>query len=238
MCQVIKKTWKFTPFLRIRLLFDPQQCMLSQYFRTMFRHADLPSSLVLVRCAENLFYFGLIGQIVSSLRMQQPIRIEQFVLRSLNVDESKFLGTFIRSRMVNVVHNHKWTHLYNAFCDGICYRSTTFCPIDDAVDLHPSWMCWRNLSDKKKLIELVIDGVVIGDLVNDSFLRFKPAPTVNLKSIYLWALLWQAYRDARRAQEYFKNTKPALYLTYQTLYSMWLSALDKAGRKEAGNGVG
>ena len=117
--------------------------MLSQHFRTMPRHADLPDSLVLVRCAENLFYFGLIGQIVSSLRMQQPIRIEQFVLRSL-----------------------------------------------------------------------------------------------NLKGVYLWALLWQAYRDARRVQEYFKNTKPALYLTYQTLYSMWLSALDKAGRKEAGNGVG
>ena len=184
----------------------------------MPRHADQPGDVVLVQCVENLFYLGLIGQIISSLRKQQPIRVEQFVFRSLNVGESKSIGAFIRCRLLNIFNNLKWTRLYSSFCDGIGYSSTRFHLVVDAIDLYRSWMCWRNLINKTQLIELTIDGVAVGDLVNDSFLRFKPAPTVNLKSVYLLTLLWQAHRDVRRAKKFFSSTKPALYLTYQTVY--------------------
>jgi hypothetical protein len=225
MRKVIRRLRKLPSFLRAHLLLlraplsiDPQQSALFQYFKAMPRRADMPGSVVLVQCVEDPFYFGLFGQIVSSLREQQPIRVEQFVLRSLNVGESKSIGIFIRSRLVNALSNHKWTRLYNSFCDGVAYRSTSFRPIDDVIDFYRAWMCWRGLSSRQAFIDLMIDGIAIGDLVNDSFLRFKPAPTVDMKDSYLFILIWQAHRDIRRADDYFSSVKPKLYLTSYSTY--------------------
>jgi hypothetical protein len=67
-------------------------------------------------------------------------------------------------------------------------------------------------------VALVIDGVRIGDLVNDTYLRYKPAPTVDLKDTFLLIVIWQGLRDLRRASRYFKRVKPKAYLTSYSTY--------------------
>jgi hypothetical protein len=99
MLQLIKKLWKLLPVslrafvaaLRIYVLsiktgvpINPQESLLFQYFKGLPRHADMPGNVLLVQCVEDIYYFGLFGQMVSSLREQHPIRVEQFVLRSFN----------------------------------------------------------------------------------------------------------------------------------------------------------
>lgn len=175
--------------------------------------------VVLVQCVEDLYCFGLFGQIVSSLREQQSVRVEQYVLRSLRVGEAKSFFTFIASRLfINPLHSFKWVCLYMSFCEGVGYRSTALRPIGDVIDFYRAWIGWRSLTDKGSLISLQMDGIAVGDLINDSFLRFKPAPTVDLKNAYLLVLLWQAYRDVRRAKDYFAHVKPRLYLTSYSTY--------------------
>jgi hypothetical protein len=233
MLQLIKKLWKLLPVslrafvaaLRIYVLsiktgvpINPQESLLFQYFKGLPRHADMPGNVLLVQCVEDIYYFGLFGQMVSSLREQHPIRVEQFVLRSLNLGESKSVREFIFSRLMNAIHNRKWTGLYNSFCDGIAYCSTSFHPVYDLADIYRAWICWRSLNDRKALIDLEINNIAVGDLVNDSFLRFKPAPTVDLQDFYLFILLWQAHRDIRRAEAYFLRVKPKLFFTSYTTY--------------------
>ena len=206
--------------MRTQLTFDSQQNALFQYFKAMPRQDSFPGRVVmLVQCVEDPFYFGLFGQIVFSLRKQQPIRVEQFVLRSLNVGESESLWIFIKSRFVlNKLQNHKWVRLYGSFCNDVAYRSTSFRPIEDMLDLYRAWACWRNLKDRKALIDLVIENIPVGDLINDSFLRFKPAPTIDMGNVYLLVLIWQAYRDVRRAKDYFERIRPKLFLTSYSTY--------------------
>ena len=218
MSQLIKKIWKSPSFLKMLLSFDSQQNAFFKYFKVMPRHKDMTENIVLIQCVESLFYFGLFGQIVSSLREQKSIRVEQFVLRSLNVGESDSICACIKARFLNIPHSLKWTRLYGSFCDGIGYRSTSFNPIGDLIDLYAAWKRWIGLSDKKMLINLKILDIAVGDLVNDSFLRFKPAPTVDMKDIYLLILIWQAHRDVRRSMKYFKHIKPDLYLTSYCTY--------------------
>jgi hypothetical protein len=201
------------------LAIEPRLAMLAGHFTGMRRVAVQPNGVILVQCVEDPYYFGLFGQIVSSLRDKDAMRVEQFVLRSLNVGESRSWITFLRSRLVgNALMNYKWVRLYRSFCAGVGYRSTAIQPIADMMDFYRAWQCWRNLSDKESLVALTIDGVVVGDLVNDSFLRFKPAPMVDLKDGYLLILLWQAYRDVRRAKRYFSRVSPKLYLTSYSTY--------------------
>lgn len=202
-----------------RWLYDPQQSSLYKYLRGLRRCAVSPKQVVLVQCVEDLYFFGLFGQIMSSLRARNPIRVELYVLRSLRLGEAKSLFSFMGSRLfINPLHSFKWVRLYKSFCDGAGYRSASFGPIGDMIDICSAWKCWRSLADKESLIGMKIDGIAVGDLINDSFLRFKPAPTVDLKDVYLLALLWQAYRDVRRAKDYFTRVKPKLYLTSYSTY--------------------
>jgi hypothetical protein len=210
---------KVPQLLHDLLSFDQRQKSLYEYFSSVRSRSTATKRVVLVQCVEDPFYLGLFGQIATSLRERQSIRVEQFVLRSLNLSESKSFWQFVKTRLVlNALHSHKWVRLYSAFCDGVAYRSTSLRPIADAIDLCRAWKSWRNLNDRQALVDLAIDGVAVGDLVNDSFLRFKPAPTVGLKDVYLWILLWQAHRDVRRAKDYFARARPKIYLTSYSTY--------------------
>jgi hypothetical protein len=219
MSDLLRKLQKLPAILRLELTFDLQQNALFKYFKVMPRQDSLPSSaVVLVQCAKDPIYFGLFGQISSSLSEQQPIRVEQYVLPGLSVGESKSISAYIKSRLFNTLSNLKWIRLYNSFCEGVGYSSTSFRPINDMADLLQAWKFWRELKNRNVLVNLVIDGIAVGDLVNDSFLRFKPAPTVDMKDIYLLILLWQTYRGVRRAESYFSRVKPKLYLTSYSTY--------------------
>jgi hypothetical protein len=207
-------------FLRNRLMPDSREAEIYRYFKQMHRPTLPPADVVLVQCVEDLYYLGVFGRIISSLRAQRPIRAEQFVLRSLRVGESRSLLGFITFRLfINRLAGNKWVGLYNSFCDGVGYRSTGLCfLVGDVIDLSRSFACWRSLSDKAALTSLVIADIPVGDLINDSFLRFKPAPTVDIGDVYLLTVIWQAYRDIRRAKDYFSRVRPLLYLTSYTTY--------------------
>jgi hypothetical protein len=201
-----------------RWLPNSQQTSLADYFKGL-RRTPAPKGIVVVQCVEDAYYLGVLGQLASSLREHHGLRVEQYVLRSLNVGESRSLRAFAFYRLfINPLLGLKWVRLYKSFCDGVAYRSTSLLPISDLIDLYRAWKCWRGLADKDALVALKIKGVVVGDLVNDSFLRFKPAPAVQLKDPYLVVLLWQAHRDVRRATNYFLSAKPKLYLTSYSTY--------------------
>lgn len=193
---------------------------LKTYFQHQPRLNPLPQSpLLLVQCVEDAYYYGLFGQIICTLRQQQPIRVEQYVLRCLREGEPKSVVTFLASRLFfNPLHNHKWISLYRAFSDGVAFNNTSVQPLNDVVDLYHGWTSWRNLTDMDALIKLKIDQIPVGDLINDSFIRFKPAPKVSLNSPYLWILLWQAYRTVRRAKLYFQQRQPMWFLSSYSTY--------------------
>ena len=205
--------------LKTTFLASPQQAALREYLKKP-RNTSSSKPIVLVQCVEDLYYFGLFGQIISSLREKNAIRVKQFVLRSLRVGESKSFFSFLISRnLINPILNFKWIRLYHSFCDDVGYKNTSWHPYTDVIDFYRAWQVWKNLTDKKKFIRLQIDGVLVGDLINDSFLRFKPAPTVDLQDSYLLILIWQAYRDLRRAKTYFSQHNPLIYITSYSTYT-------------------
>jgi hypothetical protein len=208
----------FNRFIKLKTP-DSRQTSLAEYFKGIRWKTDLPNEVVLVQCVEDEYYFGLFGRIISSLRDTQAIRVEQYVVRCLNVGESNSFFSFLKARLIyNPLLCVKWERLFGSFCDGVAFRGTDFLPIKDTVDFYRAWKIWRGLASKDLLLELQVDGVLVGDLVNDSFLRYKPAPTVDLKDCYTLILLWQAHRYVRRSRDYFSRVKPKLYLTSYSTY--------------------
>lgn len=219
MVQIIKR-WLLFPYNLCGLLVpNSHEKSVYQYFKKMHRPTSGTRDVALVQCVEDIYNFSLFGRVITSLCEQCPIRVEQFVLNSLRSGESGSLKGFLRTRFINGLAGKKWVELYKSFCGRIGYRSTGLgFPFGDAMDAYRALICWRGLGSKDVLISLAIDEVPVGDLVNDSYLRFKPAATVDLEDTYLWLIIWQAHRDIRRAKHYFSRVRPKLYITSYSSY--------------------
>jgi hypothetical protein len=202
------------------LLRDARESALYRYFTApRSPRARANSTVILVQSVEDPYYFGLFGLIVRSLRGRRAIRAEQLVMNSPRVGESSSIGRYFRARIINWLSLTKWRRLYRAYCDGVGYGGADLRhPLGDAFDLWRAFVAWRGLTSRQTLIEMSIDGVPAGDLINDSYLRFKPAPAVDLADIYLWLTIWNARRQIRRAKCYFRRARPALYLTSYSTY--------------------
>lgn len=68
------------------------------------------------------------------------------------------------------------------------------------------------------LEDLTIAGIKVGDLIYDSYLRFKPAATVDLRSAYLLLVIWQTFRDLRQARAYMFDVRPRMFLATFSTY--------------------
>jgi hypothetical protein len=197
-----------------------ERAFMDRFLKTRLRRSPVAQPLVAVQAVtDDLFFLGLFGEIAEALRVFRAVRLEAIATQSLNVAESSSWFAFAGLRLaLNPLLVRKWLGLYRSFCDGVAYRSVSFSPVEDWSDWRRAGRCWRGLADRESLTRLEIDGIVVGDLVNDSYLRFKPAPTIDLRDPYLRIILWQMFRDLRRARRYFVRARPAIYLTSYTTY--------------------
>lgn len=207
---------------KIRALLKPSEksAGLSCYLHNNGQSEDVVTQrpIILMQCVEDDFYYGLFGQIVSTVRNITPVYVDLFLLNSLRLGESKSFTNFARSVFMNRLLSYKWTKLYKQFSNRVGYSSTSLSPLYDMIDFLKSVVVKSRLKTKEDLACLKINGILVGDLVNDSYLRFKPAPTINLSDLYLIYILWQAHRDIRRATRYFRFTNPVLFITSYSTY--------------------
>jgi hypothetical protein len=185
-----------------------------EYYKTRLARNSNSSDVILVQCPEDPYYFALFGMIVLSVKKTIPVRAEQYHLHSLRPAEFLSVKAYIFKRITHLILNIKWQRLYTAFCDGKGYGSSDLeFPYRYFSDLYKSYSIWRNLKSKDELISLKINGLPVGDLINDTYIRWKPAPTVCLTDPYLWRVIRQTLKDIRLAKNYFTDVKPKIFLT-------------------------
>jgi hypothetical protein len=199
-----------------------QQDRLKRVVESMLPSAKKEPSgrLIVVQCVEDYYYWGLFLSIISALRMEENISVEQYVVRSLRPHSSKSIKQLLVSlAFSNGFSDSKWISLYAIFCNKVAFRTTgAIRLLFDMGLFFKALAIWSNLSSKQELLELKCNDVVVGDLIYDSYLRFKPAPTVDLKNPYLLVVIWQAMRTFKYAKRYFAERMPIGYLTSYATY--------------------
>lgn len=177
--------------------------------------------VVLVEAVEDHYYLALFARVVARIAAERPVRVQQFVPRSLRPASTSSLINLVKSLCYyNALTDRKWTRLYGSFCGCVAYRSASppLLSRTGIADLIDARRIWKNLESKESLLELEISAIKVGDLIYDSYLRFKPAATVDLKSAYLWIVIWQTLRDLRAARAYLFTVKPAMFLATYSAY--------------------
>lgn len=180
--------------------------------------ADAP--VVLVQCVEDHFYVSLFDWVVTSLRERGSLRVDGIVARGLRACVTSSVTSLLKGLVYqNALTDLKWNRLYRVYTDRRAYRSAGISlSWQEVRDLRTAWRVWRSVSSKEELLELKLEGILVGDLVYDTYLRFKPAPTLELRDPYLVLVLWQTLRDIRRANRYFSRLRPKCFLTSYSSY--------------------
>lgn len=177
------------------------------------------SKVLLVQCVEDPYYLILFDGLVNSIRENISVRVELFIPRSFN----SAIGTgwkswIVRLPPLNWLLSRQWINMWESVSTKVGYKSTSFHPLWDCLDLVASCILWKKINEASQLKRIQISGVDCGDLIIDSFLRFRPSPRIVVNYPFMLYLIWQAHRDIRRSRDYFNRVKPALYLTTYTTY--------------------
>lgn len=183
-------------------------------------HQGLRPDTIAIQSVPDKFYFLLFGAILAKLRNRTVGRAELVVVRAVSGAIGSGFGAEIkRSALLAWLWSGPWVRAYGHLVDGVAYRCATWAhPVQDVADWFKSKALWYQLQRQGEHFSLQVDGVEVGDLLIDSYLRFKPSPEFDVKDAFVRRLIWQALRDVRQAQAYFSRVRPRWYLTSYTTY--------------------
>jgi hypothetical protein len=178
------------------------------------------SAHIVIQCVQDPFYLTLFAYINHALRQRASVNVELFIPESINMAVGFSLRSLLlRTFPLNRLLVNQWVRLWDVVAPQIAYRSTSLCyPLGDIIDAWRSWQIWRQLDSADELEMVSISGVTCGDLIIDTYLRFRPSPRVVIGDLFMLQVLWQAHRDVRRSKHYFHSNKPLLYITTYTTY--------------------
>jgi hypothetical protein len=175
---------------------------------------------VAIQAVEDALYFGLFGVIAAEIRRQHGIGAEAVVIRATSgAIGTGFMAWLRRSLPVTWLMTSQWVRALRPLVDRVGLRSESWAhPVADLVDAWRSRRLWQQARQSSDDFSLEIDGVLMGDLIVDSYLRFRPSPRFDVHDPFVLALIRQAHRATRRARRYFRRSPPRLYLSSYTTY--------------------
>lgn len=179
----------------------------------------LAGRVLAVQGVEDPMFYGLLAALASDLQQATGVRPSLLQVRSINgAIGTGLLPALARSVPLSALLNAQWRRAHAGLIEDIGYRSAGWGPPGAAA---------RRRRRARKLIRdlpegglgtLSIAGILVGDLLIDSYLRFRPAVTVDLQDPFLVQLLAQLLRDLDLAQNWFARKRPALYLSSYSTY--------------------
>lgn len=204
---------RVAPLLRLRR----EQLPLA---KAVARPGQLSGQILAVQGVEDPIFHGLLAALARDL--QEAVGVQPWLLqvRSINgAIGAGALSRLARSLPVTALFNAQWRRANADVMAGVAYRSGGWqSPLALVRGLRAGRDLQQRLQQQGGLADLRIDGILVGDLVIDSYLRFRPAATVDLADPFLARLLKQMLRDVALAQAWFARARPVLYLSSYSTY--------------------
>ena len=186
---------------------------------------NIPASIsqphvVAVQGVHDPLFFSLFAAIMVDLRKISGVSGRLLLVNSINSAVGVgWKQSFLRSLPLTWIVTSKWARANRELVGPVGYRSNSLMhPVGDIIDWISAGRIWTQLQTSPDISKFEFEGVLIGDLVIDSYLRFKPSPEFKISDTFVRRILWQALRDVRRARLFFKDERPDLYLTSYSTY--------------------
>jgi hypothetical protein len=173
---------------------------------------------IAMQCIDDATYMAILSGAARCLAEREDASIDVIFVRSIS--GATGLGPAAaarRSSLIGWLIARQWLRLLAPLRPRVGYRSRSWAATD-IIDLWLAYRVWQRVRQQAGNFSVSIAGIEVGDLIVDSYLRFRPSPRFDRRHALVWAALWQAHRDVRRARCYFRTRRPVLYLTAYTTY--------------------
>jgi hypothetical protein len=177
-------------------------------------------NIVLVQMPEDHYYlvlFSFVARFFSS-KLNAKIGFVNVALKTEKRDRSdnilKKISFYLR---INPIAKLKWSLIYLSFGQFIALdNSRKSQGASEKYDQIVNF--FQGLETKEELLQFELEGVLLGDLVYDNYLRFKPAPTVDLRDPYLLDLLKACFDIFHNSRKYFEENQVKAVVTSYASY--------------------
>lgn len=178
------------------------------------------NSRVVVEGVYDPLYLGLFGIIVSSLKKRADVKVDFLWVHSVCNAVGVGIGQSIyRSQLVSMLRCRQWYRAYSLFVDRIAYCSNAWLnPFSELKIFYRTHRIHKEIQKVPDFSSYIIDGVMVGDLIIDSYLRFRPSPKFDVKDRFVKKLIGQSLRDIKKSERYFSKEKPLLFLSCYSTY--------------------
>lgn len=179
-----------------------------------------PAYRVAVQGLHDPVFYSLFAAIMTDLRKKISIDGRLLLVHSISCAiGSGWRQTIMRSLPVSWLVSSQWARANYELIGPVGYRSQSLShPIGDLFDRLRAVKIWKALQSSNDISKFSVDDILVGDLVIDSYLRFRPSPEFKIADPFVKLIIWQALRDLRRARHFFRNIRPNLYLSSYSTY--------------------
>lgn len=178
------------------------------------------SKTIVVEGVYDPLYFSLFGAIIIDLKKKVNVSVDFLWVHSISSAVGVGFSQLIyRNLVVSYLRSLQWFRAYRNFCDNSAYFSNT--PLNPILELKiflSTKFVYKNLKSLQDISSYVHNGVLIGDLIIDTYLRFRPSPKFNVNDKFVEKIISQALRDLEKADRYFSKKRPSMYLTSHSTY--------------------
>lgn len=219
---MILKIGKHIADLFSRLPSDKRVIMLNHFLddRSLDVLPQAGDKTFVVEGVDDPLYLALLSMISIEVRKKVSSRGSLVITRSMGGYVGGGLKGFIlRSGIINWLKSIQLSRVYHRPVGKVGSQSSSFIySLADLYDFYKAYKLWRNLQGSEDISKLVIDDILVGDLVIDTYLRFRPSPFFEVKDKFVLRILWQVYRDIRKVTNFFFKNQPSFYLSSLTTY--------------------
>lgn len=179
--------------------------------------SEKTSSKILVQFLEDPSFFIRFYFFLKAFIVKKPeLRIAfVFVENFKGVPRARIKKYLQQIKSMRGVHR-RWMKLYCSF--GGSVELDYFYFSRELAKFEASKNLLLDIQSKEELINLKLNGVQVGDLLYDTYLRFRPAPTVDLSDPFLIELTEWMLVLHERIEKYLSENKIEVLLTGYTSY--------------------
>lgn len=176
---------------------------------------------VVVQCLEDPFYLAMFGAVCARLRAHG------FGVADLALVRTRISGYIGKNGLYRRLHaalmgrnaEIQWSHAYEALGSRRAFRLSSLSGLASEIgDFFRAFAAWRRMRAADDPARIEVLGVTVGDLVIDTYVRYRPRPRFEAADFFVFSILRQAHRDVRLARRSFRALRPKLYLTSYSTY--------------------
>jgi hypothetical protein len=180
------------------------------------RHAFLESGApILVQVVEDFRFLGKFIFFLKAWRKHRGSFQINWVWILIPFRSNRSLPSYIKQEWIyQPLRKKKWLRLYQTLGGKLVYQSD-HPPVLSENEIESEW---GKIESINNLVAFEYEGILLGDLIYDTYLRYAHRPTLDLhdpfvKELFVWGLrLVRGYRGV------FASTKYSLFLTSYTSY--------------------